>query len=79
MFEQYSAWLEAWSLVILWSLGLGIWSFLPGLSASQKLRCASVAWICAPQIFLHPVLTNTKPSNYLPSRLGEAVCNGNGL
>src|SRR5438034_11476453 len=30
-----------WDLVLLWSLEFGIWSLLPGLSASQKLRCAA--------------------------------------
>src|SRR6185503_13135411 len=32
--------LGVWDLVLLWSLEFGIWSLLPGLSASQKLRCA---------------------------------------
>jgi hypothetical protein len=31
---------RAWSFVLLWSLEFGIWNFLPGLSASQKLRWA---------------------------------------
>src|SRR6266550_358428 len=30
--------LRAWSLELLWSLELGVWSLLPGLLDSQKLR-----------------------------------------
>src|SRR6185503_13094650 len=29
-----------WDLELLWSLEFGIWSLMPGLSASQELRCA---------------------------------------
>jgi hypothetical protein len=32
--------LGVWDLVLLWSLVFGTWSFLPELSASQKLRFA---------------------------------------
>src|SRR2546425_10316908 len=39
---ELGAWcfLGAWSLVLPWCLELGIWSLLPGLSASQKLTGA---------------------------------------